>query len=170
MIEAVNSVLANASLLRGPAEQTADISSLSRAAPVRSEAAGASVEGPKAPFVSPFIEVDVNYNTAVLQFPSEERLQAQARRSDNESAVQAQDSGRGGRVNQDTASSAASANAQETAPVGVSFVSFGIDSGESSSSSEPSFAGVPEAQVAAAALSSGARAGQPTSSGVSVAA
>lgn len=83
MIEAVNSVVANSSLLRGAAEQVSVARSLS-ANPERVQ------EVARAPYVSPFIYVDVNYNKAVLQirdsdtgdvlkqFPSEQTMQVRA--------------------------------------------------------------------------------------------
>ena len=85
MIEAVNSAIANASLVRGAAEQL----STARAASASSNAQEApSRPLPQAPFVSPFIFVDVNFDTAVIQirdsdtgnvvdqFPSQSRLEA----------------------------------------------------------------------------------------------
>jgi hypothetical protein len=90
MIEAVNSVVANSSLLRGAAEQASVARSLT-ANPERVQ------EVARAPYVSPFIYVDVNYNKAVLQirdsetgdvmkqFPSEQTMEVRARQA----AVQA---------------------------------------------------------------------------------
>lgn len=81
MLEAVSSVLQTAPLSRGPAEQGSNARSFA-ANPEKIQ------EIPKAPFVSPFIYVDVNYDKAVLQirdsetgdvitqFPSENRLRA----------------------------------------------------------------------------------------------
>lgn len=85
MIEATNSVIANAPLLRSNAEQGSTV----RAA--RQQTQIEISEPVRAPFVSPFIFVDNNFDKAVLQirdadtgdvltqFPSESRL-AQARR------------------------------------------------------------------------------------------
>jgi hypothetical protein len=79
MLEAVNSVISNAPLIRGNAEQVATARSFA-ANPERVQ------EVAQAPYVSPYIHVDVNYNKAVLQLrngetgdvetqiPSEERL------------------------------------------------------------------------------------------------
>jgi hypothetical protein len=79
MIEAVNSVLANASLSRGSAVQA------SSAANVQQQSVA---ELPKAPYISPYIAVDYNFDKAVIQirdsdtgdilnqFPSESRLRA----------------------------------------------------------------------------------------------
>ncbi len=84
MIEAVNSVIANASVLRGPAEQASAARSFA-ANPDRVQ------EVILAPYVSPYIHVDVNYDKAVLQirdgdtgnvlkqFPSEAALEVQSR-------------------------------------------------------------------------------------------
>lgn len=83
MIEAVNSVLSNASLLRGQSEQQ----SQSRALATNPESVQVA---PQAPFISPYIHIDMNYKTAVLALrdrdtgdflttiPSDARLQAQA--------------------------------------------------------------------------------------------
>ena len=81
MIEAANSVIFNAPFLRMAGDQV----SSSRTSPVDMPRVQ---ETPKAPFVSPFVYVDVNHNTAVLQirngetgevesqFPSEKSLEA----------------------------------------------------------------------------------------------
>lgn len=84
MLEAVNSVVSNASLLRGQAEQNSSARSLA--------ANPESVQVvPQAPFISPYIHVDVNFDKAVLALrdrdtgdflttiPSDTKLQAQAR-------------------------------------------------------------------------------------------
>lgn len=88
MIEAVNSVVANAPLLRGSAEPTnAARSNTSRVQEVTSAAASM----PQAPFISPFIFMDVNFDQAVLQIrdpqtgdvveqiPSRSRMELQQR-------------------------------------------------------------------------------------------
>lgn len=84
MIEAVNSVVSNATLVRGAAEQQSVTRSFA-ANPERVQ------EIPKAPFISPYIRVDTNFNKAVLQirdsdtgdvirqFPSESQLEAYRR-------------------------------------------------------------------------------------------
>lgn len=81
MLEAVNSVLQTAPLARGSAEQNSNARSFA-ANPEKIQ------EAPRAPYISPFIYVDVNYDKAVLQirdsetgdvitqFPSESRLRA----------------------------------------------------------------------------------------------
>ena len=83
MLEAVNSVISNASLLRGQAEQQSNARSLA-ANPDHVQVA------PQAPFISPYIHIDMNYKTAVLALrdsetgdflttiPSDARLQAKA--------------------------------------------------------------------------------------------
>ena len=94
MIEAVNSAVANASLLRtnGDQSQQARLSSLATSS--KSED---GVEFQLAPFVSPFIEIDTNFNKAVLQirdsntgevqrqFPSETTMRARAAQAEIES-------------------------------------------------------------------------------------
>ncbi len=84
MIEAVNSVLQTAPIVRGSSEQVSTADSFA-ANPERVQKVA------QAPFVSPYIHVDVNYNKAVLQlrdsdtgdvenqFPSRPQLEAQAR-------------------------------------------------------------------------------------------
>jgi hypothetical protein len=83
VIEAVNSVVSNATLVRAAAEQI-DVRALA-ANPGRVQEV-ASI--PQAPYISPYISMDHNYNKAVLQirnsdtgdvitqFPSESRLRA----------------------------------------------------------------------------------------------
>ncbi len=92
MLEAVNSVISNLPLLRGNAEQVAVARSFA-ANPDRVQ------EVPMAPYISPYIHVDVNYDKAVLQLrdsetgdveaqiPSEERL-AQIRESEERRQLQ----------------------------------------------------------------------------------
>lgn len=81
MIEAVNSVISNAVLARGSAEQQSVARSYA-ANPERVQ------EVARAPYVSPYISMDINYNKAVLQirdsdtgdvvrqFPSESQMEA----------------------------------------------------------------------------------------------
>lgn len=95
MIEAVNTVVSNASNLRVVAEQASVARIQSQPAP-SADVAAAVVELPKAPYISPYISMDLNYDKAVLQirdsdtgdvvqqFPTESRL-AEIRRA---SAVQ----------------------------------------------------------------------------------
>lgn len=84
MIEAVNSVIANANVLRGSAEQASAARSYA-ANPERIQ------EVVQAPYVSPYIYMNVDYNKAVLQirdsdtgdvlkqFPSEASLELRSR-------------------------------------------------------------------------------------------
>lgn len=84
MIEAVNSVVANSSALRAQAEQASAARSFT-ANPERTQ------EVVQAPYVSPYISMDVNYNKAVLQirdgdtgdvlkqFPSDTALEFRSR-------------------------------------------------------------------------------------------
>ncbi|MFN3700207.1 MAG: hypothetical protein ACK4VI_01640 [Alphaproteobacteria bacterium] len=86
MIEAVNSVVANAAMLRGNADQ----SQQDRLSSIASNTQLERVEIALAPYVSPFIQVDNNFNKAVLQirdsntgdvvnqFPSETTMRARA--------------------------------------------------------------------------------------------
>ena len=103
MLEAVNSVISNAPFLRPTAEQA------SSARIVLDEV---SASAPQAPYVSPYIQVNNDYNTAVLQirdsdtgdvltqFPSEQTLatrqrQAEAQRQIEEPVNQQQVDGSG---------------------------------------------------------------------------
>jgi hypothetical protein len=91
MIEAVNIATVNAAVLRGSAEQV-DVARSLAANPGRIQE---SASQPQAPYVSPYIFVDVNYNKAVLQirngdtgevenqFPSESRLRLQIQASND---------------------------------------------------------------------------------------
>lgn len=84
MLEAVNSVISNAPLVRPHAEQA----SSSRSLTANPESVQVVAQ---APYISPYIRVDVNYDTAVLAIrdrdtgdflttiPSDARLQAKAR-------------------------------------------------------------------------------------------
>ena len=89
MIEAVNSVLQTAPFVRANNEQISTADSFA-ANPERLQRAP---QAPQAPFISPYIYLDVNYDKAVIQlrngdtgdvidqFPSESALQARARQS-----------------------------------------------------------------------------------------
>lgn len=67
MIEAVNSTVANATTVRGVVGQvdSASIASVSTVLPA--SGSDAAPNAPQAPFVSPYIAVDLNFNTPVLQ-------------------------------------------------------------------------------------------------------
>lgn len=84
MIEAVNSVLQTTQFVRASSEQVSTLDAFA-ANPDRVQKA------PQAPFISPYIYLDVNYDKAVIQlrngetgdvenqFPSSTQLEAQAR-------------------------------------------------------------------------------------------
>ncbi|MEM7680167.1 MAG: hypothetical protein AAF182_04115 [Pseudomonadota bacterium] len=86
MIEAVNSVLSNSQALRSGGDGI-DVAK----APVPARSSVSDISVPVAPFISPYIQVDVNNNAAILQirdsdtgdvlnqFPSEARLEQIAR-------------------------------------------------------------------------------------------
>mgnify|MGYP000642751820 CR=1 FL=1 len=153
MIEAVNSVLSNAQFLRESAGK-ADAARSLAANPERTQ----EIAAPKAPYISPYISVDVNFDTAVLQirdsntgdvvnqYPSESRLQQRQRaaRQDQSEQLRAAPEAPS---QQDTNSSA---------NIGVSEIRGGAPD-------------VAQAQAASRALSNGAQAGvQNLSAGVSV--
>ena len=102
MIEAVNSTIANATTVRGVVEQinSASVPAAANVVPLDT----ASVpEAPQAPFISPYISVDLEFDKAVLQirnsetgdveqqFPTESRLaqisQAKIKQEQREPAV-----------------------------------------------------------------------------------
>ncbi len=161
MIEAVNSVISAAPLLRG---NTGQLDAARSSAQTVSRVA----EGPKAPFISPYIHVDTNSNAViqirdsetgdvVQQFPSESTLQQRQRVETARSAAEA-----------------LTVQAQVRSTPGEDIASTANVSAVSQQSSEASSAPpaapthVAEAQVAAAALGAGAQVTQPTTSGVSV--
>lgn len=90
MIEAVNAVVSNAPLVRAQADQV-DVAHAALAASAVQASEESSSGGPRAPYVSPYVFVDVNFDKAVLQlrdgdsgdvvqqFPSESTLEARRR-------------------------------------------------------------------------------------------
>lgn len=153
MIEAVNSVVSNAPLVRGNAEQVSAARSYAASPEV---AAQAVARIPQAPYISPYISLDVNYDKAVLlirdsetgdvlrQFPSESRLQQVRRSADAAGGVFVQ--------------------AQSGDVTGVTTPDASADTG-----GDVPATFVAEAQQASAALAAGARTGvESLSAGVSV--
>lgn len=172
MIEAVNSAIANSVLVRGGAEQGA-----STRAPV---AAAAVSDSPRqvilAPYISPFVYVDNQFNKAVLQirdsdtgevqrqFPSERTLQARAAAEDAIEDTQILDAGLS------RAEAPSSSPAQNTLQSATLFAASQIGASSSSAPSAPAASSsggvnIAQAQVAAAALSA---AGAGASSGATV--
>jgi len=174
MIEAVNSVVSNASSLRGSAEQVSTVRSLAANPGRIQEVAVKAPELPKAPYISPYISLDYNYDRAVLQirdsdtgevqdqFPTESRLAAlqRAEISRQQSSVE--------RVQYTEEAKPPPevpvAKQAEAAPVRAEVQASDIVTVQEVVSTTPS--NTP--QVAVAALSAGAQSGQSTSSGVSV--
>ena len=161
MIEAVNSVISNAPLIRGNADQVAASNNFAADAAAVEQVARA----PLAPYISPYISLDTNYDKAVLQlrdsetgdvvnqFPSEQTLRSRQRA---ESA----------KLNSELAASRGpSAPARAPLPT----ISAGTSSGgltvvqESVPDAPAQSLGAGAAQAAIAALSLGASVGQPTS-------
>ena len=149
MIEAVNSVVSNSPLVRGNVDQ---------ATVARAEIQSVA-STPQAPYISPYISVDINYNKAVLlirdsdtgdvlnQFPSQSRLEAVRRVETIREA---------GGVFQATQGGDASASVHTP----------GSTTASTDAAPAPQ---VPEAQIASAALAAGARAGvESLSAGVTV--
>lgn len=166
MIEAVNSVISNAPILRGNADQVATTQSFAAdAAAVQSVA-----RAPLAPYISPYISMDANFNKAVLQlrdsetgdvvtqFPSEQTLRA--RQKQDAAALNTQLAGARSEpisLSGDGAKSASSAIGGSV-PAGITIVQ------ESTPAPQPAPSlGSGIAQAAIAALSLGASIGQLTS-------
>lgn len=176
MIEAVNSVVANASVLRASAGQVD--ASKGPADNIQPAAASDSVaEAPKAPYISPYIALDYNFDQAVLQirdsetgdveeqFPSESRM-AEARRAQEyqqrvdqlRTTVSTADSG-------GSEAGSSSSTPQPASSGDVITVQDVTSAAAPSNSSAPS----PAPQAAVAAFSAGAQSGSsPSSAGVSV--
>lgn len=169
MIEAVSSSLVSAQALRGNVGNVDASRAAAIAPPVTTSPAP---EAPKAPYISPYIAIDVAHNKAVLQirdrdtgdvqaqFPTESRLvqlsQAQAR-LEQKQAVQTAHVPDAPQPRQD---------APQAAPVpSVQAAVITVQDVTSSSSANVS---LPSPQIAAAALSAGAQSAQPSSAGVSV--
>lgn len=149
MIEAVNSALANATLLRGNTEQA---NSLRPETPAGNIEQLSKVEFQLAPYVSPYVEVDTTFNKAVLQirdrdtgdvkrqFPSETTMRARAAQAEIESQSIRNVSSQGSEGT--TSSETTTTQGRERILVDTS-----------SSSSSSSSARVAEAQVASASFS-----------------
>jgi hypothetical protein len=149
MIEAVNSVLANAPLLRGNAEQNSS---------VRAVQVEAVNRIPQAPYVSPYIYVDNNFNKAVLQirdsdtgdvlrqFPTEQRLETIRQQQFQETRQQRVQS--------------PAPRQPEQAVQAVEQAQPSVQTAQVSAPAQD----VASSQVAAAALSSAAQTAQPSSS------
>lgn len=165
MIESVNTVLSSPQLLRGGAEQVVPAET-SQGSEVREVA-----PAPRAPFISPFIAIDTNFDTAVLQirdsetgdvlrqFPSEARLRAQSLVESSEGLVSVSEA-----IDVSEAPRAPTAGGAASS---ASFVEV-QSSGGGQVASEGSTA-APLAQIASAALASGAQSGLSSlSAGVSV--
>ncbi|MEZ5919239.1 MAG: hypothetical protein R3D66_04845 [Alphaproteobacteria bacterium] len=147
----MNSVLANASLLRGHAEQGSSARSFT-ANPDRVQ------EAPQAPFVSPYIIVDTNFDRAVLQirdsntgdvlrqFPSESALRARQSQEALESAESLFD-----QPDEGGETGASDAGTPEIAQRPA--LRLGLFDGAQLESVSPSSPGVAEAQIASAAFS-----------------
>ena len=158
MIEAGNSVIANASLVRAGTGQGGS---------ERAEIPRSEIEVPKAPYISPYIAINNTYNKAVLQirdsetgdvltqFPSESRMRARQQEQAAAEAPRPQA--------RDNAQSSSTAEAQQQQP-DTSFVAQSIGSLDVPNVSS----NVAQAQIASAALSSGAQSGQVFSGAVNV--
>lgn len=148
MIEAVNSAIASAPVLRGTAGRNGASAQVS--------VPSAEVSAPQAPFISPFVSVDTESNQAVLQLrdsdtgevveqiPSESSLQVKARNSARAIETDSADAVRDVRVQQ------------------------GAPAGDAESPSPAPSAPNPQVNVALAALSAGAQTARSSSAEGSV--
>lgn len=172
MIEAVNSVLSNAQALRAGTDSI-DVAR----EPIAVQPSVTDINVPVAPFISPYIQVDVNYNSAVLQirdsdtgdvlnqFPSEARLEQIQR----EEAARQREATRP-ETTADVTSSAQNPQTSARANARVSqSVSAQVSIQEQSSASAPTLSvssGPSQSQIASAALASAAQASSAASSSV----
>ncbi len=183
MIEAVNAVISNATLLRNNAEQVAAL----RATPADTGAARQEMGTPVAPYISPYIFINNQYNKAVLQirdsdtgdvlreFPSETALEARARAESLEQQSLSRPSRTTLAEEREASVQTAPSNAR---PGGIQLdsSSFNVIQFSSADIAAPAASSAPsapqprvaEAQIASAALSAGALSGQSLSAGVSV--
>lgn len=165
MIEAVNSVIASSQLVRSGAEQAAAV----RPNAVANIAAQPTESAPiiLAPYISPFVYVDNQFNKAVLQirdsdtgevqrqFPSEETMRARAA---------AQDALEDTQLQQQQLSSPAAAlqtqSLQSATLFAASQIGSDVSAPQQASAPAPNVA---QAQIASAALSAASAAGPSTS-------
>lgn len=154
MIEAVNSVISSAPVARIANDQVSSLRSFA----ADSAAIESVARAPLAPYISPYISVDVNFDAAVLQlrdadtgdvinqFPSEQTLQARQRQE-----IQTLNADLVGSSSSRTQSSSVPASV----PLGITVVQ------EVAVNPQPAAkAGAGEAQAAVVALSTGAQSGQ----------
>lgn len=175
MIEAVNSSVASASVLRASvgqisAARTVDVAP---SAPVRA----ASVDTPQVPYISPYISVDPNYNKAVLQirdsdtgdvvqqFPTESRL-AEIRRA--QAALEQRSVNRGEAQAAERAETSAPQQSQQQQPSqsqpSAARVSGDVITVQEATSAPAANVSVTPPSVASAALSAGAQSAAPAAS------
>lgn len=162
MIEAANSAVSNASVVRGLSAQAVSSTSGNVAPPVEPQSVA---DAPQAPFVSPYISVDLSSNKAVLQirnsdtgdveqqFPTESRL-AEIRRAQVRQETQTQ--------NTEAVRQApdVEAPAQSEAPSSSNIITV-----QDITSAPPSNISTSSPQTATAALSAGAQSADVPSTG-----
>jgi hypothetical protein len=164
MIEAVNSVISSAPLIRGNAEQVAASNSFA----ANAVAVQTVARMPLAPYISPYISVNTDYDKAVLQlrdsdtgdvvtqFPSEQTLRARQRQE--VASLNQQLSGEYEAAPIPVAGgNSKTVSISQNVPSGITFVQ------ESAPAPVKQSSGAGVAQAAIAALSLGASIGQPTS-------
>jgi uncharacterized FlaG/YvyC family protein len=170
MFEAVNSVISNASFIRQAAEQQSSARSV---ASQTSEVSSIS-ETPKAPYISPYVTMDLNYDKAVLQirdsdtgdvlkqFPSEETLASRQRQQVAEQRVERQERAVQQEINTKPA-------AERTSSASALIEVQGIKAQTSANAAPAPKAEIssPQFQAAISAINTAAQSGQGASSTVS---
>ena len=161
MIEAVNSVVANSSVLRASSGQV-DASALSAPIPAQ-PTSGEAPRAPQAPFVSPYIALDSASNKAVLQIRDGETGDVQQQFPTESRLVQIQQALEREQRREIRTTSAEQRQVEQVSPQTTDVVSV-----QAATSSTPSNVSTPISQAATAALSAGAQSGQTAQTSISV--
>lgn len=158
MIEAVNSTIANATAVRGLVGQidSASVPAVSNVVPLDTASAP---EVPQAPFISPYISVDLEFDKAVLQIRNSETGDVEQQFPTQSRMAQISQA----KIKQEQRQLAASSNAPKPAQP-APLQSSDIVTVQEVTSSQPANTTSSTPQVAVAALSAGAQAGQSASS------
>ncbi len=167
MFEAVNSVISNAPFLRNAAEQVSSARDINASKP--------SV--PEAPYISPYVHLDTNYDKAVIQirdsdtgdvlkqFPSQETLAQRARQAESDrrqSEAQA--------TSQQQRQSVAIESSEASVSQFVSQSNIYVEAQQIASSGDQSYSSAPSSNAVSSAISSASSAGESAPSQVSISA
>ena len=169
MIEAVNSALASAQVLRSTSERSGNASA--------SSAGAEAIVAPQAPYISPYVTFNVDRNVAVLQLrdsetgeaveqiPSEQTLQRQEQFARSRAAADEVQEILSNSFDPFTVEPSAGESDQSTTQFAGGTNGFNV---QQVSTPEPAGAANPQFDAAAAAFSAGARAGTPEQATVSL--